>query len=435
MIQSVVVTASVLPADGDITPIVTQLVIQLAIILIAAKLGGELCTRFLHIPPVLGELAAGVIIGPHLLGGMPIFGWEAFPAIPDGGVIPVSPELWSIAQVASIVLLFFVGLELKLQAFLRYAGPATAVALGGVLLSFILGMVGTVVMGHAESFTDAQALFMGAIMTATSVGITARVLSDLGAMDSSEGVTVIAAAVVDDVLGIIVLTVVVGIHAAGGVSASNVGIVAAKALGFWLGLSVIGTLVAPYIARGISAMRVRGASVALFLGLAFLAAGLAETFGLAFIIGAFSMGLALSGTSLAKELEEPLSAVYEALVPVFFVVMGTLVDVSSMVDTIVFGVVITLLAIGGKVIGGMVPAFFTGFNLRGSSRVGVGILPRGEVALIIAGIGLAEGIIGEEVFGVSILMTVVTTILAPMGLVLLYRNKAEGRRLPHGQRA
>lgn len=417
---------SVLPAGGEITHIVTQLVIQLAIILIAAKLSGEFCMRVLRIPPVLGELAAGVIIGPHLLGGIPIFGWEAFPVVADAGVIPVSTELWSIAQVASIVLLFFVGLELNLQVFLRYAGPATAVALGGVLLPFILGMVGTVAMGYADSFTDVQSLFVGAIMTATSVGITARVLSDLGALDSSEGVTVIAAAVVDDVLGIIVLTVVVGIHAAGGVSLGNVGIVAAKALGFWLALSVLGTLIAPYIARFISALRVRGAAVALFLGLAFLAAGLAETFGLAFIIGAFSMGLALSGTNLARELEEHLSAVYEALVPIFFVVMGTLVDVSSMVDTIVFGVVITLLAIVGKVAGGIIPALFTGFNMRGSSRIGIGMLPRGEVALIIAGIGLAEGVIAEDIFGVSILMTVVTTILAPMGLVLLYRNKAEG---------
>ena len=418
---------------GDITHIVTQLVIQLAIIIIAAKLSGELCMRLLRIPPVLGELAAGVIIGPHALGGVPIFGWEAFPALygaDASSVIPVSTELWSIAQVASIVLLFFVGLELNLKVFLRFAGPATAVALGGVLLPFILGMVGTISMGYADSFTDSRALFVGAIMTATSVGITARVLSDLGALDSPEGVTIIAAAVVDDVLGIIVLTVVVGIHAAGGVSAPNVLIVAAKALGFWLALSVLGTLVAPYVARGISAMRVRGASVALFLGLAFLAAGLAETFGLAFIIGAFSMGLALSSTDLAKKLEEPLSAVYEALVPIFFVVMGTLVDVSSMADTIVFGVVITLLAIAGKVIGGMVPAFFTGFNTRGSTRIGIGMLPRGEVALIIAGIGLAEGVIGEEIFGVSILMTVVTTILAPMGLVLLFRNSADGRRAP-----
>ena len=152
---------SVLPAGGEITHIVTQLVIQLAIILIAAKLSGEFCMRVLRIPPVLGELAAGVIIGPHLLGGIPIFGWEAFPVIADGGVIPVSSELWSIAQVASIVLLFFVGLELNLQVFLRYAGPATAVALGGVLLPFILGMVGTVAMGYADSFTDVQSLFCG----------------------------------------------------------------------------------------------------------------------------------------------------------------------------------------------------------------------------------------------------------------------------------
>ena len=414
------------------TEAVTRLVIQLAVILLAAKLGGEVFQRFLRVPAVLGELSAGVIIGPHALGGKPIAGWELFPELMEEAgavsVIPVSTELWAIAQVASIVLLFVVGLETDLRRLLRYAAPAAAVAAGGVVLPFVLGMVITPAMGFADSVTSPEALFMGAIMTATSVGITARVLSDLGVLESPEGVTVIAAAVVDDVLGIIVLAVVVGISEAGGVSASTVVEVSIKAIGFWLGLTVVGILVAPYIETFIRGLRVPGAAIALFLALAFLAAGLAETFDLAFIIGAFSIGLALSRTELAKELEEPLGAVYSALVPIFFVVMGTLVDISAMGDAISFGVVVTILAIVSKVVGAGVPASLSGFNMRGSWRVAVGMLPRGEVALIIAGIGLSRGVIQEDVFGVSILMTVVTTLIAPVGLVYLFRSGASGRR-------
>ena len=416
----------------DITEVVTRLVIQLAVILFAAKLGGEICLRVLKIPPVLGELAAGVIIGPHALGGVAIAGGELFPKLIAEGeaisVIPVSTELWGIAQVASIILLFVVGLHTDIKQFLRYAGPAGAVAAGGVILPFALGVVATVAMGFADSYSSPEALFVGAIMTATSVGITARVLSDLGALDSPEGVTVIAAAVVDDVLGIIVLTVVVGISEAGGLSASNVIEVSIKAIGFWLVLTGVGILAAPYIAAFVNRFRVEGAAIALFLAMAFLAAGLAEAFDLAFIIGAFSIGLALSRTELAHQLEKPLGAVYNAVVPIFFVVMGTLVDVTAMADAIAFGVVITLLAIVSKLLGSGLPAAFSGFNIRGSWRVGVGMLPRGEVALIIAGIGLARGVIEEDVFGVSILMTVVTTLIAPVGLVLLFRSGASGRK-------
>ena len=298
------------------------------------------------------------------------------------------------------------------------------------MLPFVLGVVGTMAMGFADSYTSPEALFMGAIMTATSVGITARVLSDLGKLESAEGVTVMAAAVVDDVIGIIILAVVVGISVDNDISASSVGIVSAKAIGFWLGLTGVGLMAAPYIARFATWLKVRGAAIALFLALAFLAAGLAETFDLAFIIGAFSIGLALSRTELARQLEEPLAAVYDALVPIFFVVMGTLVDVTAITtaDVLAFGAVITLLAIAGKVLGAGVPAALTGFNTLGSWRVGMGMLPRGEVALIIAGIGLSRGVIDQEIFGVSILMTLVTTLIAPIALVLLFRTEASGRR-------
>ncbi len=418
-------------SEDELIDIVTRLVIQIGIILLAARLGGEVAQRYLRIPAVIGELAIGVAIGPYALGGVEILG--AGPLFPDlDRVIPVSNELWSVAQIASIVLLFVVGLETDLGQFLRYAGPGLAVAAGGVILPFAFGVVVTELMGFGgeDGFWSPEALFMGAIMTATSVGITARVLADMSKLDSSEGVTVIAAAVVDDVLAILVLTVVLGISEGGGISAGGVGWVAFKAIAFWLGLTGIGILVAPYVVRFIASLRVTGAGIAIFLAMAFLAAGLSETFGLAFIIGAFSIGLALSRTDMAHTLEEPLNAVYNGLVPIFFVVIGMLVDVTVMGDAIVLGVVITLLAIVGKVAGAGLPALATGFNLRGSTRVGIGMLPRGEVALIIAGTGLAQGVIRQDLFGVSILMTLVTTLLAPILLIPLFTHGGSGRKRP-----
>ena len=426
---------SVLPAGGsEVSDIVVQLLIQLAVILFAAKVAGELTARFLKLPTVLAEVGIGVVIGPFALGAIDIPGFGPLFPIPlvDGApaVIPVSSELFAIAQIGSIVLLFAIGLETNLRQFLRYAGPASAVALGGVVVPFALGAGATVLFGFAGEggFLSAKALFMGAIMTATSVGITARVLADLRRLDQPEGVTILAAAVVDDVLGILVLTVVVGASAAASFSAGSLGLVAVKAIGFWLGLTAVGIWTAPYIERLINRFRTPGAGLVLMLALAFLAAGMAELAGLAFIIGAFSIGLALSTTELGHRVEEETTGISHFLVPVFFVVMGMLVDVGSMLNAVVFGLVLSVLAILSKLLGCGVPALATGFNFLGSIRIGVGMTPRGEVALIIAGIGLSQGIIGQNLFGVSIMMTIITTLIAPVVLIRLFNRGGTGLR-------
>jgi Kef-type K+ transport system membrane component KefB len=424
---------SILPAGGALTEAITHLVFQLAIILLAAKLAGEVCERWLKIPPVLGELIAGIIIGPYLLGGMHLGPIGPLFEIHEGVTDPLENiplPLYAIAQVGSVVLLFFAGLETDLKQFLRYVGPASVVAAGGVILPFVLGALLTVMFGFATGFGDPEALFVGAIMTATSVGITARVLGDLKHLASPEGVTILGAAVVDDVLGILVLTVVVGIAATGTISFNEIAIVAGKAIGFWLALTGLGIALARYISRMLMGFQSGGAQVALALFLAFLAAGLAETAGLAMIIGAYSIGLALSGTNLARRIAEPLQAVYSALVPVFFVVMGMLVDVGAMKGALLFGVALSAAAIVGKLVGCGLPSLGVGFNLRGATRIGIGMMPRGEVALIVAGIGLARGVIESDIFGVSIMMTVVTTILAPILLVPVFRNGLPGTRKP-----
>ena len=408
-------------------------VAQLAIILVAAKLGGEAAERFLRVPAVIGELSVGILIGPFALGGIdlpylgPLFYYAAGDAEHQLSV-PISEVLHSTAEVGAIVLLFMAGLETDLRQFLRYSGPASLVALGGVALPFALGAGATVAFGYADGFGDISALFMGAVCTATSIGITVRVLGDLRRLDTPEGVTTLAAAVLDDVLGIIVLTIVVGIGASGELSAQSAGLVGARTLGFWLVLTVVGVLLSRHISKLIGRFNVSGAAVALALALAFAAAVLAEVAGLAMIIGAFSIGLALSGTELARRLETPLNGVYAFLVPVFFVVTGMMVDVRELGGVWQFGLVLTLLATVGKVFGCGLPALAVDFNRRGATRIGFGMLPRGEVALIMASIGITEGLIGNSLFGVTIMMTLVTTIVAPIALSQLFKNERPGTR-------
>jgi Kef-type K+ transport system membrane component KefB len=419
--------------EGNITELVAHLVLQLAVILVAAKLGGELFERYLKQPSVLGELLAGAAIGPYALGGieLPVVG-ALFGHLADahGGVsvIPVSIELWSVAQIGAVILLFYAGLETDFNLFFRYSGPALAVGIGGVVFPFMFGVFVTVAFGLASHPLAPTALFMGAIMTATSVGITARVLGDIRKLDTPEGVTVLAAAVIDDVLGIIVLAIVVSLGATGDVSLANIGMIGLKAMGFWLGLMAVGVLLSNHISRFLSGFRSSGSALGLALALAFLCAAVAEFFGLAMIIGAYTIGLAMSNTEIAKQLRHSMESVFQAFVPIFFVVMGMLVDFHAMQPVLVFGLVVSFLAIIGKVFGCGIPALGVGFNVRGASRIGFGMLPRGEVALIVAGVGLSRGVIEADIFGVSIMMTFITTVMAPIILVPIFKSGGPGHR-------
>jgi Kef-type K+ transport system membrane component KefB len=422
-------------ASGHITEKMTELILQLAVILCAAKVGGYLCSRFLKIPDVLGELGAGILIGPYALG--PMLHLFAAPAAGATG-IPVSPELYGFATFASIILLYLAGLETDLGMFLRYSVPGTMVGLGGVIVSFGLGDALAVWMGVASGYMDPAALFLGAISTATSVGITARILSEKNKLDSPEGTTILAGAVIDDVLGIIILAIVVGIGAASGsggeshVQWSVIGVIAAKAFGFWLIATVLGMLLAKKISKGLEIFGSRATMAAMSLGLACLLAGFSEKAGLAMIIGAYIMGLSLSRADSAHELYHQLEPVYNCLVAVFFAVLGMLVNVPAMLnkEVLVFGLIYSVVAVGAKVVGCGIPAMFMGFNKLGAFRVGIGMLPRGEVALIVAGIGLSAGLVDQKIFGVAILMTLITTVVAPMVMVKIFDNRSGLQKKP-----
>lgn len=425
--------------ENSLLEMTAHLVLQLGVILLLAKLAAEVCVRYLNQPAVLGELVVGILISPYLLGSM-----IHLPGLPHGldtlfppgqavsPEIPVSDALWVIAQVGVVTLLFMAGLETDLRQFLRYGGAATLVALGGVIFPFLLGDLATVWFGFADGFWDPVAMFMGAIMVATSVGITARVLSDIGKLTTPEGVTIMAGAVIDDVLGLLVLAIVVAIGVGGGETELSGLLIlkkAAWAFGFWIGLTALGVFLSKRISRFVLWFRAEGSHVALGLALCFLVASVTELIGrLAMIIGAYSIGLALSETKLADDLEEQLQPLYAGIVPIFFVVMGMLVDVTAMAPVLLFGTVITLLAIVTKVIGAGAPALAVGFNSVGALRIGIGMLPRGEVALIVAGVGIAARVIDQDIFGVSVMMTMVTTLMAPVILVPIFERWGEGRR-------
>ena len=462
------------------------LVLQIGMIIFAARLGGALAS-LLRLPSILGELAAGIVIGPWALGGIGfgdgVFQYGLFngaalrtmnaaaegPAQAMFGTIAgantmfdaASPALYGIATLASVILLFLSGLETNLRMFLKYSFVGTMVGVGGVVVSFAFGDLCAVYllpkffahfaplggMTLAQAMTQEAPLYMGIMSTATSVGITARILSEKKKMDSEEGTTIMAGAVIDDVLGLIVLAIGNGIiaadHAADASGAASgmdwgaIGFVAMKAFGVWLGATVVGILIARSLAKFLKTCFKSTVMIAtMAFGLALVLAGFFEYMGLAMIIGAYVMGLALSRTDLKHAIQETLTPVYTFLVPVFFCVMGMMVDVTALCSksVLIFGGIYTALAIAAKVFGCMVPSMCCGFNMLGGLRIGAGMVPRGEVALIIAGLGLSYGYLTQEIFGIGILMTLVTTVVAPPALVGLFHSSRKGVRHPKPSR-
>ncbi|MBB6478646.1 cation:proton antiporter [Spirochaeta isovalerica] len=421
--------------SAELTHAMTSLVFQLGLIIFAARLGGKLF-RKLKLPVVLGELVIGILIGPYLLGGIPLPGFAEglFPLVADQS-IPVSRELYGFSTIASIILLFIAGLETDLSLFLRYSLKGSIIGLGGIVLPFILGSSVGMFFLH-KPFMDSQVLMLGLIGVATSVGISARILSEQRKMDSPEGVTILAAAVIDDVVGIILLAIVLGVISivsdghGGSLPWGDIALIAAKAIAVWLGFTAVGLVFARHISRFLKSFRSVTVFSILSLGLALILSGIFEQAGLAMIIGAYVMGLTLSKTDISFVIQEHLHSLHEFFVPIFFTVMGMLVNVNALLswEVIIIGLIYSAASIGGKIIGGGIPSLFLHFNKTGALRIGLGLVPRGEVALIIAGIGLSTGYLSEEMFGVAVLMVLMTILIAPPLLEKALKRETRGTR-------
>jgi Kef-type K+ transport system membrane component KefB len=383
----------------------------LAAILIAAKLLGELAERIGQ-PAVLGELVAGLLLGASALGVVPAQGTEA-------GLIHV------LAELGVLLLLFEIGLETDLREMFRVGGASLAVASVGVVLPFALGYLywryGAHAMGGGDLTT--AAIFLGATLTATSVGITARVLSDLGRMHTPEARIIIGAAVIDDVLGLVILSVVTGVASGEAVSLVGVLRTLAVAAGFLVVAVLVGRFAVPRLFDLVVRMRVRFVllvfSVAFALGLA----ALADLAGSALIIGSFAAGLVLSGTNQFDTIEHEVRPVASIFTPIFFVSVGSSVNLSLLNPasagagaTLAMAGVVTLLAIVGKVAAGWAAPWERFRRVV----VGVGMVPRGEVGLIFADIGRRAGVLSEEMFGAVLLMIMATTFVAPPALKALF---------------
>ena len=418
--------------SGDLTHRMMTLAIQLGVILFAARMGNILFT-WLKLPSVLGELCAGIAIGPYALGALwPGWIFQVFEMTPGvASPVGVSPELYGLCTVASIVLLFLVGAETDLKMFMRYSAVGSLVGVGGVIFSYIAGaMIAHYMLGMA--WTDPTTILLGVMCTATSVSITARILSDKHKLDSQEGVTILAGAVIDDVLGIILLAIGMGLISAqesgAAFSWGSILGITAKCFGIWLGATIVGILVSRRIAWLLRFCGSHGEVAILTLGVALLVGGFFEKAHLAMIIGAYVTGLSFSRTDMGVMIQEKLHGVYQFLVPVFFVVMGMMVNIGEFAKegVLLAGLVYTAVAVLAKVIGCGLPTLFFGFTPVGALRVGLGMVPRGEVALIIAGIAAAHGHV--EILGVAVLMTMLTTLISPTLLLGAFHLKAHGHR-------
>lgn len=378
-----------------------EVLFDLFVMFAAAMVFGELCER-IRVPGVIGEMLAGVLIGPFALE------W-----IHPGEIHSL------VAQVGVVFLLFSIGLETKPRDMFRVGGVAALVGFLGIVLPFIGGFLVLHLSGHST----AESIFAGAALVATSVGITGRVLSDLGVLATRASRIILGAAVIDDVLGMLVLAVVSSL-AEGAVRWLSIGLLFAEAIGFVVFVAWIGTHVVARLHRPMLSMKTRrpGFTFALLLCLGLSVA--AGEVGMAAIIGAFLAGLALAEKKEDWDLEERAEGVRTFLSPFFFVVLGMNLDLASFASPGILGLaaVLTAVAIVGKLVGCGVGALSLG--LKNSLRVGVGMIPRGEVGLIVALLGMQTGIVSHPVYAMVIFMVVVTTVTAPFALILLYRERS-----------
>jgi len=380
----------------------------LAVMLLVGKFAGEAFERMGQ-PAVMGELLAGIVLGAGLL--------KVIPTAPDD---PLTPIFRLLAEVGVVVLLFEIGLETDLKAMIRNGPAAGAVATVGVAVPFVLGFLYWRSGWHGYEHTVADplstAVFVGAALTATSVGITARVLKDLRVLHSLEARLILGAAVIDDVLGLVILGVVSALAAGAAFSLSGALRVFGVAVAFLFLALWIGLRLAPRLFGLVDRMRVRGVLVVSAFAFLLLLCVAAERAGTALIIGAFAAGLILSETNQFDLIEERIKPVADVFTPIFFLSIGAAVDlrvwnpfVAENHQTLAIGGTLFVIAVIGKLASGWTVPWLR-FNRR---AVGVGMAPRGEVGLIFAQIGLTAGILSNRLFSSILFVVVATTLVTP----------------------
>lgn len=387
-----------------------EFILVLALILIFTKLAGDLSVR-LGQPSVLGKLIVGVILGPALLG------WVQ----PDDFIHYMS-------EIGVLLLMFIAGLETDLEQLKKNWKAAFAVAVGGIILPFIGGYGAAAAFGMSQT----HALFFGLLFCATSVSISVQTLKDMNQLSSREGTTILGAAVVDDVLVVVILAVMMSLLGTGAADTS-IPLLIGKKLLFFVVIIAASWFLVPRIMKWMAPLKVTETVITAGLIICFGFSYFAEWMGVAGIIGAFAAGIAISQTNFKHEVETKLEPIaYGIFVPVFFVSIGLNVTFDGVGSQIWFIIVISLIAIVTKLLGGGAGARLTGFDRASSLAIGSGMISRGEVALIIASTGLASGLLDPEYFTSVVIMVIITTLVTPPLLKITFARKKGETRVEKG---
>ena len=389
-----------------------HVIISLGILLFAAKLMAELFHR-IKLPVVLGELLAGIIVGPFAIGGLPLF---------NGGPLVVLDEtVRHIGEISAIVILFVAGLHITPREFLRGGAASFTVGSLGVVVPFFVGYY----VFTAFGLEALQSMLIATALTATSIAISIQVMTELGRMHSKEARLILGAAIVDDILAIAALSVVTTMVQTGNVTPDIVEIILLilYILGIFAALLIGAVFIVPRILHVERLWKSKGSIEGMVTASFFAAAGIAAFAGLSPIVGAFAIGMAVASTRVIKQIEEYVGKLEIIFAPLFFAIIGAQVDLRG----VNFGVlyltgIILAVAVGTKLVGCGLPAMLFLKDRAKSMKVGIGMVSRGEVGLIVAGVGVSAGALSADIYTAVIIMVAATTIITPIWLKMAYRK-------------
>ncbi len=393
--------------------VLIHVLISLAVLLFAAKLFAEIFHKF-RLPVVLGELLAGIIVGPFAIGALPIF---------DGKPLVILNEtILQIGQIAGIVILFIAGLEITPREFLRGGAASFTIGACGVIVPFFLGYYVFTIFG----LDGLQSVLIATVLTATSIAISVRVLTELGKMQTKEAKLILGAAIVDDILAIAVLSVVVTMVQTGNMAPNITDIIflILKILGIFAALLIGAVIIIPKILNTERLWKAKGSVEGIVTASFFGASAVAALVGLSPIVGAFSVGMAVASTKIIKRVEEYVDKLEIIFAPLFFAIIGTQVNLTGVyLDVLFLSAIVIAVAIFSKLAGCGLPAMMFLREKSKAMKVGIGMISRGEVGLIVAGIGVSSGVLSSNVYTTVIMMVAVTTLITPIWLKKSYSKE------------
>jgi Kef-type K+ transport system membrane component KefB len=387
-----------------------HVLISLAVLLFAAKIFAELFNK-LRLPAVLGELVAGIIVGPFALGSLLIF---------DGKPLVILNEtIRQIGEISGIVILFIAGLEITPREFLRGGAASFTIGACGVIVPFFLGYYVFTIFG----LEGLQSILVATALTATSVAITVRVLTELGKMQTKEAKIILGAAIVDDILAIAVLSVVLTMVQTGNMAPNITDIIflILKILGIFAVLLIGAIIIIPRIVNAERLWKARGSIEGIVTASFFGASAIAAAVGLSPIVGAFSVGMAVASTKIIKRVEEYVDKLEIIFAPLFFAIIGAQVNLTGVnLDVLFLSAIVVAVAIFSKLVGCGLPAMMFLREKSKAMKVGIGMISRGEVGLIVAGIGVTSGALSSNIYTTVIIMVAITTLITPVWLKKAY---------------